>query len=59
MAEVVFFLDGRPTEVSATGSDRSEFLFYPDPVFYPFSGTDDVIVVEEGSSTLTIMVCNG
>ncbi|XP_022099343.1 hepatocyte growth factor receptor-like isoform X2 [Acanthaster planci] len=54
-AEIVFFLDGRPTELSATGSDTSEFLFYPNPVFDPFSGDNNVIVVKEGSSTLTIM----
>ncbi|XP_038073903.1 hepatocyte growth factor receptor-like isoform X2 [Patiria miniata] len=53
-AEVVFYLDSRPAVLSSTNSNTTEFLFYPNPVFYPFSGKNEVIVVKEGSSTLTI-----
>ena len=52
-ASLTFFLDNKLAV--SYNSNTSAFLFYPDPVFYPFAGEDRVINITEGVS-LTIKV---
>ncbi len=53
-ANVTFFLDNKLAELS--NGDVLEFLFYPDPQFYPFAGRDFVINITKNVDVLTIEV---